>query len=93
MTARITVNAENAADILFVPVHAVFNEGPRTFCYRLGKDGKFRERVVVVGRQNEDSAEIISGLNQGDRVSLLKPPPDRILPDHSQVTVNENTHN
>ena len=83
MTARITVNSENAADILFVPVHAVFDEGSQTFCYRLGKDGKFREKTVVVGRQNEDSVEIISGLDQGDRVSLLKPPPDQILPDNS----------
>jgi HlyD family secretion protein len=83
MTARITVNSENAADILFVPVHAVFDEGSRTVCYRLDKDGKFRERAVVVGRQNEDSVEIISGLNQGDRVSLLEPLPDQILPDNS----------
>jgi HlyD family secretion protein len=93
MTARITVNSENAADILFVPVHAVFDEGSGTFCYLLVKGGRFREKAVVVGRQNEDSVEIISGLDQGDRVSLLKPPPDRILPDNSQVTVNENTHN
>jgi HlyD family secretion protein len=84
MTARITVDSENAADILFVPVHAVFNDGSRHFCYRMEEGGKFREKAVVVGRQNEDSAEIVSGLDEGDRVSLLKPPPDQILSD--QIT-------
>jgi HlyD family secretion protein len=81
MTARITVDSENAADILYVPVHAVFNDGSGSFCYRMGKDGKFREKAVMVGRQNEDSAEIVSGLDEGDRISLLKPSPDQILSD------------
>jgi HlyD family secretion protein len=79
MTARITVESENATGILYVPVHAVFNDGSRTFCYRAGKDGKFREQPVVVGRQNEDAVEIVSGLALGDRVSLLRPPPEQIL--------------
>jgi HlyD family secretion protein len=79
MTARITVDSEDAAGILYVPVHAVFNDGARTFCYRAAKNGKFREQAVVIGRQNEDAVEIVSGLAKGDRVSLLKPPQDQIL--------------
>ncbi len=82
MTARITIDSENAADILFVPVHAVFNDGARTFCYLMAKEGKFKKRAVVVGRQNEDSVEIVSGLAAGDRVSLLKPPRSRIISDN-----------
>jgi HlyD family secretion protein len=81
MTARITVDSEDAAGILFVPVHAVFNDGARTFCYRAANHGKFREQAVVIGRQNEDAVEIVSGLAKGDRVSLLKPPQDQILAD------------
>jgi HlyD family secretion protein len=81
MTARITVDSEDAADILYVPVHAVFNDGVRTFCYRADGRGKFREQAVVVGRQNEDAVEIVSGLAKGDRVSLLKPAPEQILSD------------
>lgn len=83
MTARITVNSENAADILFVPVHAIFSNGPGSFCYRLEKDGNFQKKVVTVGRQNEDLVEIVSGLDEGDRVSLLKPPADQILSDQA----------
>jgi HlyD family secretion protein len=81
MTARITVDSEDAAGILYVPVHAVFNDGARTFCYRAAKNGKFREQVVVIGRQNEDAVEIVSGLEKGDRVSLLRPARDQILAD------------
>jgi HlyD family secretion protein len=81
MTARITVDSQDAADILFVPVHAVFYDGPRTFCYRMTEDGKFQEKDVVLGRQNEDAVEIISGLEKGDRVSLFKPSADQLLPD------------
>ena len=81
MTARITVDSEDAAGILYVPVHAVFNDGARTFCYQADGHGKFREQAVIVGRQNEDAVEIVSGLAKGDRVSLLKPPQDQILSD------------
>jgi HlyD family secretion protein len=79
MTARITVDSEDATGILYVPVHAVFNDGVHTFCYRAVNNGKFREQAVVVGRQNEDAVEIVSGLEKGDRVSLLRPPPEQIL--------------
>jgi HlyD family secretion protein len=79
MTARITVDSEDATGILYVPVHAVFNDGAHTFCYRAVNNGKFREQAVVVGRQNEDAVEIVSGLDKGDRVSLLKPAPEQIL--------------
>ncbi len=79
MTARITVDSADAAQVLFVPVHAVFYDGPRTFCYRMTKDGKFQEMDVVLGRQNEDAVEIITGLEEGDRVSLFKPAPDQLF--------------
>lgn len=81
MTARITVDSENASDLLLVPLPAVFNDGARTFCYRMAANGKFQKQAVVVGRQNEDAVEIVSGLDQGDRVSLLKPPLDKMLSD------------
>jgi hypothetical protein len=73
------VDSEDATGILYVPVHAVFNDGAHTFCYRAVNNGKFREQAVVVGRQNEDAVEIVSGLEKGDRVSLLRPPPEQIL--------------
>ncbi len=81
MTARITVDSENATNILFIPVHAVFNDGSQTVSYRMAKDGTFREKAVVLGRQNEDLVEVVSGLDRGDWVSLLRPPLNQIVGD------------
>ena len=81
MTARIAVDAGNAANILVVPVHAVFDDDSVTFCYLAEKDGIFRKKVIVAGRQNEDLVEIVSGLQEGDLVSLLRPPSDKIVSD------------
>ena len=81
MTSRITVASENATDILFVPVHAVFDHGPETFCYLVENNGIYRKKEVVTGRQNEDLIEVVSGLQEGDRVSVLKPHADKIISD------------
>ncbi len=38
----------------------------------------FRKAEVSLGKQNEDFAEIVSGLKNGDKVSLVKPPREEI---------------
>lgn len=81
MTARVTIESGDAEEILYVPTPAVFNDGARSYCYHLQKDGKFLEQTVVVGHHNEDLVEIVSGLQKGDWVSLLKPPAGQILSD------------
>lgn len=81
MTARITISSENATNVLFVPVHAVFDDGVNTFCYLDDTHGMFRKTEVVIGRQNEDLVEIVSGLKEGDRVSVVRPNDDQIISD------------
>jgi multidrug efflux pump subunit AcrA (membrane-fusion protein) len=87
MTARVTVAAGMARDTLFVPIHAVFNDGAESYCYRLASRGAYRRQTVVTGNQNEDVVEIVAGLAEGDKVSLLRPPPDRILSDPSPADI------
>jgi multidrug efflux pump subunit AcrA (membrane-fusion protein) len=87
MTARVTIEAGMADDTLFVPIHAVFNDGTESYCYRLASPGAYHRRTVVTGRQNEDLVEIVSGLAEGDKVSLLKPPGTHILPPPSAPKV------
>jgi HlyD family secretion protein len=82
MTARITIEAGNAVNILFVPIQAIFNDGSENFCFIAEDDKKFRKKEVVTGRQNEDLVEIVSGLREGDRVSLLTPPSDQIVSEY-----------
>lgn len=81
MTSRITVASDNATNILFVPVHAVFDDGSETVCYLVENNGIYRKKDVVTGRQNEDLVEIVSGLQEGDRVSVLRPQADKIISD------------
>ena len=79
MTARVTIEAGNAANILFLPVQAIFNNASKTFCYLAENHEMFWKKEVVTGRQNEDLVEIVSGLQEGDRVSLLRPSSDQIV--------------
>jgi len=71
MTADVELELARLADVLTVPVAAIFIRQGRTFCWRVGKGGP--ERVYVkVGRTNEKRVEV-SGLNEGD-VVLIAPP-------------------
>lgn len=72
MTARVHIGTDRVKNSLTVPIQAVFNEGGQRFCFIYG-EGDFRKREVKIGRQNEDVAEIVSGLKSGDRVSLVNP--------------------
>jgi HlyD family secretion protein len=72
MTARVYIHTDAVKNVLAVPTYAVFNEGGRKVCY-LYRGGDLIKRDVKVGRQNEDVIEIVSGLSNGDRISLIKP--------------------
>lgn len=72
MTARVFIVADSARDVLTVPLAALFNESAGKTCYVY--DGqKFVSRVVRAGRTNEDVAEILEGLKEGEKVALVKP--------------------
>ena len=72
MTARVYIHTDAVKNVLTVPTYAVFNEGGQKFCY-VYQGGGLIKRDVKVGRQNEDVIEIVSGLSNGDRISLIKP--------------------
>lgn len=72
MTTRIAILSENVKQKLAIPVQAVFEEGELKFCYRY-LEKKFQKVSVTTGLQNEELVVILSGLNPGDRVSLIKP--------------------
>jgi HlyD family secretion protein len=75
MTARVNLLTDAARNVLSVPVQAVFSEGANKYCY-VGKGPNAKKVQVEIGRQNEDYAEIIAGLKNGDTVSLIKPDGD-----------------
>jgi HlyD family secretion protein len=68
MTARVTLHADLAENVLSVPIHAVFHDQKGAYCY-VGEE----KRGVVVGLCNEEFAEIKSGLKEGESVCLTIP--------------------
>lgn len=68
MTARLTLHADIAENVLAIPLHAVFHDQKGAYCY-VGKD----KRVITIGLCNEEWAEVLSGLREGERVCLTCP--------------------
>ena len=77
MTSRVSILAGQIKNAFSVPIQAIFDEAGKKYCYRI--DGEKMKKVpVVLGAQNEDLAEIRSGLAHGDRVSLVRPHADSL---------------
>jgi HlyD family secretion protein len=72
LTAQVEIVLAELKDVLHVPVAAVFTEQELTYCWRLASEKPARAPIKV-GRMNDAQVEVVSGLNEGDRV-LLKPP-------------------
>jgi RND family efflux transporter MFP subunit len=76
--AEADLTLEQKDGVPAVPLQALNHEGSKTTVYVLDADGKIEDRPVTLGLQTEDSAEVISGLSQGEQVvvsdrSGLKP--------------------
>jgi HlyD family secretion protein len=72
MTARVSILTDQVKDVLCVPIHSIFDDRGEKYCYKWrGKD--FKKVAIVMGRLNEDFAEIRSGLKVGEQVSLVEP--------------------
>jgi RND family efflux transporter MFP subunit len=74
--AELTLEQKNGVPA--VPLQAVNHEGDKTTVYVVDENGKIEDRPVTLGLQTENSAEIVSGLNEGEQVivsdrSGLKP--------------------
>jgi HlyD family secretion protein len=72
MTARVSILTDSVKSALCVPSQAVFDEEGKKYCY-LHTGRGFTKTEVSLGKQNEDLAEIVSGLKEGDKVSLVRP--------------------
>ena len=75
MTAEVELILAELKDVLTVPLAAVFTEQEKTFCYHVG-GASIKVVPVKLGRMNSKRVEIVSGLDEGDKV-LLAPPSDQ----------------
>lgn len=72
---RIVVSS--AADVIRLPVSALFRTGNRWSVFGVDADGKARLLNVEIGRMNDESAEVLRGLRPGERVILH--PGDQVM--------------
>ncbi len=71
-SARVEIQIGEVADVLAVPLQAVFSKEGKHYCFR--SNGGKPERVEVEpGRSNESFVEIKSGLEEGHKVLLYDP--------------------
>ncbi|MGQ0733411.1 MAG: efflux RND transporter periplasmic adaptor subunit [Acidobacteriota bacterium] len=72
MTARADVVLGTRPDVLLVPVTAVFERAGTFVTYVVGARG-LESRVVQLGASNDRMVEVVAGLSEHDRVSLVEP--------------------
>ncbi|MBN2370629.1 MAG: efflux RND transporter periplasmic adaptor subunit [Vicinamibacteria bacterium] len=73
MSARIDVLAGERRNVLLLPVNAVFEREGMLVAYVVKTFG-IEARQVEAGESNEIDVEIVAGLREGERVTLLPPP-------------------
>jgi len=72
MTARADIVVGTRADVLLVPVNAVFEERGVMVAHVVNRMGT-RTLPVALGESDDAMVEIVSGLSEGDRVLLTQP--------------------
>ncbi|HMN96122.1 MAG TPA: HlyD family efflux transporter periplasmic adaptor subunit [Phycisphaerales bacterium] len=72
MRCRAEIVIEEVADVLHVPIQAVFRDGRSTFVY-VSEGAGVARRQVVADRASELKIEIVDGLREGERVLLRAP--------------------
>jgi HlyD family secretion protein len=72
MSASARVELERLPSVIIVPTGAVFQRGPATVVYVIGRGG-VESRPVTVLRRGRDQVAIASGVNEGERVALREP--------------------
>jgi HlyD family secretion protein len=83
MTANIKIPVQSAAGVVAVPLGAVFTEYNETlkkqerYVY-VQQQERFQRRLIQIGVDDYFFAEILSGLNPGEVVSLEMPPQEAI---------------
>ena len=84
MTARIEVELARKPAVLKAPLEAVFEEGGKKVAYVVADNPKQppARRPIQLGLKDEVDAEVVTGLREGERLSLTKPE-DK---DHAQAS-------
>jgi RND family efflux transporter MFP subunit len=78
--AEANLQFDHKDNIPTVPVQALSHEGDKTVVLVVSADGRLEQRPVQVGIETSSDAEIVSGLNEGERV---------VVSDHSGLKAGQ----
>ena len=81
---QLEIEAERRDRVLLVPVEAVIHEASETAVFVAGVDGKAHRRVVHLGIASDADVEVVSGLQNSDRVIVHG---QAALPDGATVSI------
>ena len=68
--ARVTLSVASRPAAIAVPVGAVVRDGTRAYVFVRSPDGTFDRRTVRLGRADDRSVEVLSGLEAGEPVAV-----------------------
>ncbi len=77
MRCRGEIMLDRVEDQPWVPIQAVFREGPVAYVHIAG-DAGIEQRQVKLGRSGELQVEVVEGVGEGERVLLRRPSADEI---------------
>jgi len=77
MGGKVTLLLDEIDNALTIPVLSVYNRKNRYYCMRL-QDGTPTETEITLGKMNESRVQVLSGLNEGDKVLLVAQADERI---------------
>lgn len=69
MTAEVTIRVGDLSEGVIVPVAAVASQGEASYCFRQSNE-RLEPVPVTLGENTDFYVEILSGLDEGDRVAL-----------------------
>ena len=78
MRCKADIHVGQVDDTLFVPIQAIFRNGPVTFVYVPSGSG-YAERRITLGQASELFVQINDGLSDGDIVLLREPGPGEVV--------------
>jgi len=70
MTARVEINTAEKKDALVVPIAALKTNDNGSYVLRVNASGQTEQVPVTTGIYSDEYVEILSGLSEGDRVSV-----------------------
>jgi len=70
MGGKVTLLLDEIENALTIPVLSVYNKKNRYYCMKL-QDGTPTETEITLGKMNESRVQVLSGLNEGDKVLLV----------------------